>query len=100
MLLLSLCLKDSTDGEFLVSSGRLFQNAWLKGETGYSIVGILQGLSEGSSRYASYIDLYYQQLVVQGGEVFRCQRIDYLIEEDEFVFFSSRCETFPPCVRQ
>ena len=25
MLLLSLCLKDSTDGEFLVSSGRLFQ---------------------------------------------------------------------------
>ena len=25
MLLLSLCLKDSTDGEFLVLSGRLFQ---------------------------------------------------------------------------
>ena len=25
MLLLSLCLKDSTDGEFLVSFGRLFQ---------------------------------------------------------------------------
>ena len=36
-----------------------------KGEMSYSIVGILQGLSEGSSRYASYIDLYYQQLVVQ-----------------------------------
>ena len=30
-----------------------------------SIVGILQGLSEGLSPYASYIDLYYQQLVVQ-----------------------------------
>ena len=39
--------------------------AWLKGEMSCSIVGILQGLSEGSSRYASYIDLYYQQLVVQ-----------------------------------
>ena len=60
MLLLSLCLKDSTDGEFLVSSGRL-----LKGEMSCSIVGILQGLSEGSSLYANYIDLYYQQLVVQ-----------------------------------
>ena len=39
--------------------------AWLKGEMSYSIDGILQGLSEGSSRYANYIDLYYQQLVVQ-----------------------------------
>ena len=39
--------------------------AWLKGEMSCSIVGILQGLSEGSFRYASYIDLYYQQLVVQ-----------------------------------
>ena len=39
--------------------------AWLKGEMSCSIVGILQVLSEGSSRYASYIDLYYQQLVVQ-----------------------------------
>ena len=34
--------------------------SWLKGEMSCSIVGILQGLSEGSSRYASYIDLYYQ----------------------------------------
>ena len=34
------------------------------------------------------------------GEVFRCQRIYQLIKEDEFVLFSSRCETFPPCVRQ
>ena len=39
--------------------------AWLKGEVSCSIVGILQGLSEGSSRCASYIDLYYQHLVVQ-----------------------------------
>ena len=39
--------------------------AWLEREMSCSIVGILQGLSEGSSRYASYIDLYYRQLVVQ-----------------------------------
>ena len=55
MLVLSLCLKNSTDGEFLVSSGR--ECAWLKGEMSYSIVGILRGLSEGSSRHAKYIDL-------------------------------------------
>ena len=41
-----------------------FKYAWLKGEMSFSIVGILQVLSEGSSHYASYIDLYYQQLVV------------------------------------
>ena len=34
------------------------------------------------------------------GEVFRYQRINNLIKEDEFVLFFSRCETFPPCVRQ
>ena len=39
--------------------------AWLKGEMSCSIVGILQGLSECSSRYASYINLYYQQLMIQ-----------------------------------
>ena len=31
MLLLSLYLKDSTDGEFLVSSGRLFQMRVVEG---------------------------------------------------------------------
>ena len=31
MLLLSLCLKDSTDVEFLVSSGRLFQTRVVEG---------------------------------------------------------------------
>ena len=31
MLLLSLCLKDSTGGEFLVSSGRLFQMRVVRG---------------------------------------------------------------------
>ena len=31
MLLLSLCLKNSTDGEFLVSSGRLFQMRIVEG---------------------------------------------------------------------
>ena len=61
-----------------------------------SIVGILQGLSEGSSRYAKYIDLYYQQLVVQVRRGIQVQRINYLIKEEEFVLFSSRCETFPP----
>ena len=35
--------------------------AWLKVEMSCSIVRILQGLS----CYASYIDLYYQQLVIQ-----------------------------------
>ena len=51
MFLLSLCLKDSTDGEFLVSSGRLFQIRVVEGEMSCSIVGILQGLSEGYSCY-------------------------------------------------
>ena len=31
LLLLSLCLKDSTDGEFLVSPGRLFQRRMVEG---------------------------------------------------------------------
>ena len=31
MLVLSLCLKDSTDGEFLVSSGRLLQMRMVEG---------------------------------------------------------------------
>ena len=31
MLLLSLCLKNSTDGEFLVSFGRLFQMGVVEG---------------------------------------------------------------------
>ena len=44
----------------------------VKGKMNCSIVGISQGLSEGSSRYASYIDLYYQQLVVQ---VRRCIQV-------------------------
>ena len=65
MLLFSLCLKDSTDGEFLVSSENCSKDAWLKGEMSCSIVGILQGWYEASSRYSNYIDLYYQQLVVQ-----------------------------------
>ena len=64
-MLLSLCLKDSTDGEFLVSSERLFKIRVVEGRKSCSIVGILQELSEGSSRNASYIDLHYQQLVVQ-----------------------------------
>ena len=58
MLLLSLCFKDLTDGKFLVSSGRLFQMRVVKGRNELNFVGILQGLSEGSSRYASYIDLF------------------------------------------
>ena len=33
-MLLSLCLKDSTDGEFLVSSGRLFQMHVVEGGNG------------------------------------------------------------------
>ena len=65
MLLLSLCLKDSTDGEFLVSSGRLFQIRVIEGRNELWYCWDLQGLSGGSSRYASYIDLYYQQLMVQ-----------------------------------
>ena len=63
-----------------------------------SFVGILQGLSEGSSRYASYIDLYYQQLVIKVRRFIQVPK--NLIEEDEFVLFSSQCDTFPPCVRQ
>ena len=59
------CFKDSTDGESLVSSGREFQMRVVEGRMRCSIVGILRGLSEGSSRYANYIDLYYQQLVIQ-----------------------------------
>ena len=31
MLFLSLCLKDSTDGEFLISYGRLFQMRVVEG---------------------------------------------------------------------
>ena len=31
MLSLSLCIKDSTDGEFLVSSGRVFQMRVVEG---------------------------------------------------------------------
>ena len=63
MLLLSLCLK-----EFLISSGRVFQirvNERRNESYTCSIVGILQGLSESSSRYANYIDSYYQQFVAQ-----------------------------------
>ena len=58
MLFLSLCLKDSADGEFLVSSGRLFQMRVVERRNECSTVGILQALSEGSSRYASYIDFF------------------------------------------
>ena len=38
-----------------------FKCVWLKGEMSLSIVGILLGLSEGSSCYASYI--YLRQTV-------------------------------------
>ena len=61
-----------------------------------SIVGILWALSESSSRYANYIDLYYQQLVVQVRRGIQVPKNNHLIKEDEFVLFSSRCETFPP----
>ena len=63
MLLLSLCFK-----ELFVSPRRVFQkrvNERRNDSYTFSIVGILQGLSEGSSRYANYIDSYYQQFVAQ-----------------------------------
>ena len=52
MLILSLCLKDSTHGEFLVWKS-VPKCAGLKGEMSCSIVFFLQGLSEGSSRYVN-----------------------------------------------
>ena len=57
MQLLSLCLKDSESKYRLEECSKY---AWLNGEMSCSIVETLQGLSEGPSRYASYIDLYYQ----------------------------------------
>ena len=45
MLLLILCFKDSTDGEFLYRLGDCSKCAWLRGELCCSIVGVSQGLS-------------------------------------------------------
>ena len=52
MLLLSLCLKDSTDGEFSVSSERLFQTHVVEGRHELWYCWDLAGIAEGSSRLA------------------------------------------------
>ena len=95
MSLLSLCLKDSTDGEFYVSSGRVFQIS-----RGWSEKWVMVlGSSRNCLKLISLCKLC--QLYITNSwwykwrQVFRCQRINHLIKEDELVFFHFSMRAFP-----